>query len=185
MTVPARRSPGSASLVRDAIALAPTPGMDQSASLRCQGSHALRDCRDGSIAQVPLDLSAHGFCLLVMDTCAGYRLVEGQYAQRRASCEEAARELGIPSLREVAFTNCHQTLDRLSDGRVRARARHVVTKVERVRRVVALLRAGRARMWAHCSTSRMPPCEVTSRSPASTLTSRSRQQTLMAHWVPG
>src|ERR1039458_4361310 len=123
MTVPARRSPGSASLVRDAIALAPTPGMDQSASLRCQGSHALRYCRDGSIAQVPPDPSPHCFCLLVMDTCAGYRPVEGQYAQRRASCEEAARELGIPSLREVAFNDVEATLDQLSDHRIRARAK--------------------------------------------------------------
>jgi len=172
-------------LAENAIALAPTGGMDQSASLRCQAGHALLlDCRDGSIAQVPFDLSAHGLCLLVMDTRATHTLVDGQYAKRRASCEEAARQLGIPSLREVAFANRHQGLNRLPDSRVRARARHVVTEIERVRQVVALLRAGRARMWAHCSTSRMPPCETTSRSPLSSLTSLLRRQQLMAHWVP-
>jgi len=86
------------------IAGAPTGGMDQSAALRCQGGHALLlDCRDGSIAQVPFDPSAHGLCLLVVDTRAEHTLGDGQYGQRRASCEAAARQLGLPSLREVAF----------------------------------------------------------------------------------
>jgi galactokinase len=126
------------------IAGAPTGGMDQAASLRCQAGHALLlDCRDGSIAQVPFDLSAHGLSLLVMDTRAEHALVDGQYAQRRASCEEAARQLGMPSLREVAFNDLEQTLDRLSDKRIRARAKHVVTEIERVRQTVALLREGR------------------------------------------
>ena len=125
------------------IAQAPTGGMDQSAALRCQVGHALLlDCRDGSIAQVPFDLSADGLMLLVMDTRSEHTLVDGQYAERRSSCEEAARQLGLPSLREVAFDDLEQTLDRLSDDQIRARARHVVTEIERVRQTVALLRAG-------------------------------------------
>ena len=126
------------------IAQAPTGGMDQSAALRCQVGHALLlDCRDGSIAQVPFDLSVHGLTLLVMDTRSEHTLVDGQYAERRRSCEEAARQLGLPSLREVAFDDIEQTLDRLPDDQIRARARHVVTEIERVRQTVALLRAGR------------------------------------------
>ena len=126
------------------IAQAPTGGMDQSAALRAQHGHALLlDCRDGSIAQVPFDLSAHGLALLVMDTRAEHALVDGQYAQRRDSCEQAARQLGLASLREVAFDDLEETLDRLSDNVVRARARHVVTEIERVRLTVGLLRAGR------------------------------------------
>ena len=126
------------------IAGAPTGGMDQSAALRCQSGHALLlDCRDGSIAQVPFDLSAHGLSLLIMDTRVEHALDDGQYAQRRASCEEAARQLGLPSLREVPFDALDETLDQLADHRVRARARHVVSEIERVRQTVALLRAGR------------------------------------------
>lgn len=126
------------------IAQAPTGGMDQSASLRCQAGHALLlDCRDGSIAQVPFDPSAHGLSLLVIDTRAGHALVAGQYALRRRSCEEAARQLGMPSLREVALNDLDETLDQLSDKRIRARAKHVVTEIERVRQTVALLREGR------------------------------------------
>ena len=126
------------------IAQAPTGGLDQSASLRCQAGHALMlDCRDGSIAQVPFDLSADGLALLVMDTRAEHTLVDGQYAQRRLSCEEAARQLGVTSLREVAFNDLDETLQRLPDTRIRARARHVVTEIDRVRAAVALLNAGR------------------------------------------
>jgi len=126
------------------IAGAPTGGMDQSAALRCQLGHALLlDCRDGTIAQIPFDLSAVGLVLLVMDTRAEHANVDGQYAQRRASCEEAARRLGVASLSEVGFDDLHLTLDQLSDEKTRARARHVVTEIERVRETVALLGGGR------------------------------------------
>jgi galactokinase len=126
------------------IAQAPTGGMDQSAALRCRVGHALLlDCRDGSIAQVPFDLAAHGLALLIMDTRAEHRLVDGQYAQRRVSCEEAARQLGLSSLREVAYSDLDEALGRLPDITIRARAKHVVTEIERVRQTVALLRAGR------------------------------------------
>ena len=126
------------------IAQAPTGGMDQSAALRCQIGHALLlDCRDGSVAQVPFDLSAQRLSLLIVNTRAKHALGDGQYAQRRASCEQAARQLGLPSLREVAFNDLDETLDQLSDHRIRARARHVVTEIERVRQTVALLLEGR------------------------------------------
>ena len=126
------------------IAQAPTGGMDQSAALRCQIGHALLlDCRDGSIAQVPFDLSAHGLSLLIMDTRVEHALDDGQYAQRRASCEEAARQLSLPSLCEVDFDDLDTTLERLSDNVIRARARHVVSEIERVRKTVALLLEGR------------------------------------------
>ncbi|MHB8273894.1 MAG: galactokinase [Dermatophilaceae bacterium] len=126
------------------IARAPTGGMDQSASLRCQEANALLlDCRDGSVQHVPFDPSDQGLSLLVMVTHAEHSLVDGQYEQRRQDCEEAARRLGARSLREVPVSGLYETLDRLSDKRIRARAKHIVTEIERVRQTVALLRAGR------------------------------------------
>ena len=57
--------------------------MDQAAALRCRVGHALLlDYRDGSIAQVPFDRSAHGLSLLIVDSRAEHALVDGQYAQR-------------------------------------------------------------------------------------------------------
>jgi galactokinase len=126
------------------IARAPTGGMDQSASLRCEEAHALLlDCRDRSVQQVQFDPSAAGLSLLVMNTRAQHSLVDGQYEQRRHSCEEAARQLGVSSLREVPADGLEQTLDRLPDKRIRARAKHIVTEIDRVRQTVGLLRAGR------------------------------------------
>jgi galactokinase len=126
------------------IAMAPTGGLDQAASLRCHGGHALLlDCRDSSIEQVPFDLAPHGLSLLIVDTRVQHALGDGQYAQRRNSCENAARHLGVASLRELAFADLDNTLDRLSDTKIRGRVRHVVTEIERVRQTVALLREGR------------------------------------------
>jgi galactokinase len=122
------------------IARAPTGGMDQVASLRCTAGHALLlDCRDGSVEQVPLDLEAAGLAWLVVDTKAEHRLVDGQYGERRRTCEAAAALLGISSLREVEPADLDDALDRLPDEVMRRRVRHVVTEIDRVRQSVALL----------------------------------------------
>jgi galactokinase len=113
----------------------PTGIMDQSASLLCTAGHVLLlDCQSLSATQVPFD--AH---LLIIDTRADHELGEGEYAVRRAECEEAARELSVPSLRFI--TNCADTA-RLADPVLRRRARHVCTDNERVLRAVDLLRSG-------------------------------------------
>ncbi|MGH3938678.1 MAG: galactokinase [Pseudonocardiaceae bacterium] len=117
-----------------------TGGMDQIASLCCIAGHALLlDCRDGSTRQVPLNLAAAGLTLLVIDTRAPHRLVEGEYAARRHSAEQAAAALGVPSLREADQLDC------LADPLLRRRARHVVSEIARVREVVEFLDAGRIR----------------------------------------
>jgi galactokinase len=133
------------------IAGAPTGGLDQASSLRCQAGHALLlDCRDGSVEQVPFDLAAAGLALLVVDTKAEHALVDGQYAARRATCEQAALLLGAPTLREVADAPDAGAAalaaldDGTADGAVRVRrVRHVLGEIGRVREFVGLLRAGR------------------------------------------
>ncbi|SDP31595.1 galactokinase [Pedococcus dokdonensis] len=123
------------------VAQAPTGGMDQSAALLAEAGRALLlDCRDHGTTQVPFDLSAHDLALLVMDTRAEHALVDGQYAERRESCEQAARELGVTSLREVAVDDLDGQLAALSTDLLRHRARHIVTEIERVRQTVQALR---------------------------------------------
>jgi galactokinase len=113
--------------------------MDQSAALLCTAGHALLlDCRSGLSAQVPFQLD--GLTLLVIDTRAPHRLVEGEYAARRAACEEAAAALGVPALRDV--TDLPAALDQLEDDVLRRRVRHIVTENHRVEAAVGLLRAG-------------------------------------------
>jgi galactokinase len=121
----------------------PTGIMDQSASLLCQAGYALLlDCRSNESSLVPLDLPAAGLVLLVIDTRVRHELADGRYAARRRDCEEAARVLGVPSLREV--TGGPGALDRITDPLLRRRARHVVTENARVLETVSLLRAGEA-----------------------------------------
>jgi galactokinase len=133
---------------------APTGGLDQSASLRCQEASALLlDCRDFSVAQVPFDLSAEGLELLVIDTRAHHALADGQYAKRRADCERAAEALSLASLRDLApvdFPAAERSLrEQITDPdearRVVGRVRHVVTEIARARLFVDLLLSGRIR----------------------------------------
>src|SRR5712691_409796 len=78
---------------------APTGMIDQSAALLCQAGHAmLLDCRTRRIRQVPFDPARSGMVALVVDTQVPHALVSGEYAARRAECEEAARQLGVLSL---------------------------------------------------------------------------------------
>jgi galactokinase len=71
--------------------------------------------------------------------------VDGEYAARRKSCEQAAAELGVPALRSVSVADLDGALARLSDDVVRRRVRHVVTEIHRVEEAVALMHAGKLR----------------------------------------
>jgi galactokinase len=111
--------------------------LDQSASLLCRADHALLlDCRTGAAAHVPLRLGDHR--VLVVDTRAGHRLGDGEYASRRSCCEEAARALGVGSLRDVTDPEAGS----LPDPVMRRRVRHVVQENRRVEEAVDLLSRG-------------------------------------------
>jgi galactokinase len=121
---------------------APTGGMDQLASLCCTAGHALLlDCRDQTMRQLPLDLAAARLALLVVDTRAPHRNVDGQYAARRRGAEQAAAALNVPSLRDAPG----ERVERLTDPLLRRRARHVVSEIARVQAVVELLESGQIR----------------------------------------
>ena len=123
---------------------APTGGMDQLVSLRGEAGHALFcDMRSHDTRSVPLDLSARGLVVLVVDTRAPHRHSDGEYGARRRGCEEAARRLGVPALRDVTADDLDVALGRLDDDELRRYVRHVVTEDDRVLSVVRLLDAGR------------------------------------------
>jgi galactokinase len=89
---------------------------------------------------VPLALSERR--LLVVNTQAEHRHADGEYRRRREGCEEAARRLGVPALRDVGLADLDAALDRLGDEELRRYTRHVVTEDARVLRTVEFLRAG-------------------------------------------
>jgi galactokinase len=125
---------------------APTGYMDQMASMLGVDGHALFiDTRSLQSTPVPFDTAAAGLALLVVDSRAAHRHADGEYAARRASCEQAVRELGVPALRDITADDLDAALARLSTAELRRRVRHIVTEDDRVLATVRLLRAGEAR----------------------------------------
>ncbi|WP_222194035.1 galactokinase [Modestobacter italicus] len=117
-----------------------TGGMDQTVALLAEeGSALLIHTRDFRTEPVQLGLAEAGLELMVIDTRVKHTLADGQYAKRRADCDEAARQLGLEWLSDATPAD----VDRLSDPRLQARTRHVVTENQRVDEVVELVRAGR------------------------------------------
>ena len=117
---------------------APTGGMDQTVAVHgAAGAALLVDFDSGTETQVPLDLAGH--TLLVTDTRVSHAHADGGYGARRADCETAVRELGVPSLRRADLA----AVEGLGDERVRRRARHVVSEIQRVTDTVAALGEGR------------------------------------------
>jgi galactokinase len=125
---------------------APTGVMDQMASLHGRAGHLVfLDTRTLAVEHVPFDPPAAGLQLLVVDSRAPHALVDGEYAERRRSCERAAELLGVPALRDIPLDDLDDALAAL-DGPdaelLRRRVRHVVTEDARVLDVVAALSDG-------------------------------------------
>ena len=116
---------------------APTGIIDQSAALLCQAGHAmLLDCRTLGTTQVPFQPADAGAAALIVETRVPHALVAGEYAARRAECEEAARLLGVPALGLITDP---AAVERLADPVLRRRARHVVTDSIRAQAIAAAL----------------------------------------------
>jgi galactokinase len=118
---------------------APTGLMDQLASL-CGEPHKamLIDFRAVTVAQVPFDPDAFDVALLLIDSHARHRHASGEYAARRASCERAAADMGVATLRDVQDGE-PSVLGAVSDPVDARRARHVLSENRRVLDFVAAL----------------------------------------------
>jgi galactokinase len=121
---------------------APVGIMDQmAASLADAGEALFLDTRTRAFERLPLP---RGASLIVIHSGVAHRHAAGDYRVRRRECEEAARLLGVPALRDAADASLARAdlpapIDR--------RARHVVTENARVLAAVAALRAGDARAF--------------------------------------
>jgi galactokinase len=121
---------------------APTGIMDQYASLLGQPDAAVfLDCRTRQARTVPLRLGQSGLALVLADTGERHSHAVGGYAARRASCEKAARKLGVAALRDLR-TRDLTWMEGVLDPETFRRARHVVTEDARVEATVKALQAG-------------------------------------------
>ena len=103
--------------------------MDQFISaLGREGHLLLLDCRTRKTELVPM--SDPSVALLVINTNVKHELSGGEYAERRAQCEEAAAKLGVKSLRDVTPDQLERGKGKLSEV-VYRRARHVIGEIER------------------------------------------------------
>ena len=108
-------------------------------SLGREGEALYIDTRDQSTVSLELDeLDAE---IAVIDSGLRHHHASNAYNARRDECEEAARALGVASLRDVAPG---AELARLSD-RLARRVRHVTSENARVTAAVAAIRAGEPR----------------------------------------
>ena len=115
--------------------------MDQSVSLMAkEGFALLLDCRDLSTRHIPVDFAGAGLRLLIVDTRAHHALIDGGYAERRASCETVAQKLGLRSMRELDFKVLKEAKSSLTSVEFQ-RARHAVTEIARVLKAVGALEA--------------------------------------------
>ena len=115
--------------------------MDQSVSLMAKsGSALLLDCRDLSSENIPFLIAPQGLELLIIDTQAHHKLVDGGYAERRASCEKAVATLGITSLRDISVAEYAARQSEL-DPVTYIRGFHAVTEMKRVLDAVDALKA--------------------------------------------
>jgi galactokinase len=115
--------------------------MDQSVSLMGRaGSALLLDCRDLTTESVPFDVASAGLELLIIDTQAHHALVDGGYAERRASCESVAAKFSIPSMRHLTIDVLQSRKSEITETEF-IRARHAVTEIQRVKDAVTALRA--------------------------------------------
>lgn len=113
--------------------------MDQSISLMGKSGNALLiDCRDLNATLIPLDLARAGLQLLIIDTGVHHALVDGGYAERRASCESAANKIGVESMRQLSISTLEDNKEKLSKTEY-LRARHAVTEIARVLETVLKL----------------------------------------------
>jgi galactokinase len=117
---------------------APVGVMDQMASSLADDRTALfLDTRSLRHERVPLPAELG---IVVINSGIRHSHATGDYRTRRAECEEAARQLGVPQLRDASD---REAIERLPEP-LRRRARHVVTEDARVEAAVKALRAGDA-----------------------------------------
>ena len=115
--------------------------MDQLISATGREGHALLiDCRDTTATPVPLDDPE--LAVLILNSNQSHALVDGAYAERRASCEAAAEALGVEALRDAGPEAVEAAAaDGVLSGETLKRARHVVTENARCLAAAEALRA--------------------------------------------
>jgi galactokinase len=113
--------------------------MDQFISVMGKENHLLLlDCRSRKPSLIPMTDPSKA--LLIINTNVKHELTGGEYAKRRAQCEQAAKTLGVASLRD-ATADMLEHADGSLEPVVFRRARHVISEIERTLQAAEAVRA--------------------------------------------
>ncbi len=105
-----------------------------------KGNAIFLDCRNETVENVPFP---EDLALLITLSGVKHALVAGEYNERREQCLEAARLLGVRSLRDVTLDRMRAARDTLP-ALLFKRALHIVGENDRVVQGVAFLKGGEA-----------------------------------------
>jgi len=117
--------------------------MDQLAIVFARAGQALLvDCRSLEMDEIPLG-EENDVAIVVIESGVERDLSKTPYNERREECAEAARQLGVKSLRDLTYSWLTEARHRMPDALFR-RAQHVLSENDRVIRATAALRKGDA-----------------------------------------
>ncbi|ACY15222.1 galactokinase [Haliangium ochraceum] len=103
-----------------------------------RGHVMLVDCRSHELEYLPMP---EELAVVVLDTQSRRGLLDGSPHERRAQCQNAARTLGVPALRDATISDLERRGGMLDDTTLR-RARHVITENARTKEAAEALRSG-------------------------------------------
>jgi galactokinase len=103
-----------------------------------QNNLLLLDCRSHQTQLVPMNDPA--VSLVIVNTNVKHELANGEYGQRRAQCEAAAKILSVLSLRDATPEALESAKGKMDDVVFR-RARHVIGEIERTVHAAEAIRA--------------------------------------------
>lgn len=117
--------------------------MDQFISTMArEGCAMLLDCRNHNVRHVTLN--SRDVAILIINSNVKHELTGSEYPQRRQQCEQAARDLGVNSLRDVSMKALVAAKSHL-DPLAYQRAYHVVGEIARTTQAADEIDAG---IWA-------------------------------------
>jgi len=114
--------------------------MDQFASIHGKAGNLMRlDCRSGEFKYYPWN--PKGYKLVLINSCVKHELKGSPYNDRRRSCENVAKALGIETLRDADWDMLESVKDKVSEEDYK-RAKYVIGEYYRVLAVCDALEAG-------------------------------------------
>lgn len=117
--------------------------MDQFSSAVCQANHLMQlDCRSLETRQVPF--TNPDITVLIINSNVQRELASSAYPIRRGQCETAAKQLGVPALRDATLAMLDKKADQIEEV-VYRRARHVISENARVQDMATALES---KNWA-------------------------------------